>query len=120
MMPGLVGVGDVEHGAPSSASRLMPLIWMKRGLPSEKTVPATERVMLLGGHRQPDVAVDRRPACRAVTSDIMMPRSLAMIGAETMLTSATCGCSRPASSARGQRLGVQLGDDRRRSRSRSP
>jgi hypothetical protein len=23
---------------------LMPLIWMKRGLPSENTVPATERV----------------------------------------------------------------------------
>jgi hypothetical protein len=23
---------------------LTPLIWMKRGLPSEKTVPATERV----------------------------------------------------------------------------
>jgi hypothetical protein len=35
---------------------LMPLIWMKRGLPSENTVPATERVAF-GGHGQLDVAV---------------------------------------------------------------
>jgi hypothetical protein len=36
-------VGGVEHVRPISASMLMPLIWMKRGLPSENTVPATDR-----------------------------------------------------------------------------
>jgi hypothetical protein len=31
--------------SPISASMLMPLIWMKRGLPSENTVPAMDRVL---------------------------------------------------------------------------
>jgi hypothetical protein len=87
---------------------LMPLIWMKRGLPSENTVPAMERSRCVGDHGQLDIAVEA-PVLSCVVVEISMPRSLAITGAETMFTSGLADFMMPAM-ARSQRLEVHLGD----------
>jgi len=46
MIPGTSSLVVYSMCAPISASMLMPLIWMKRGLPSLKQVPATDRSRL--------------------------------------------------------------------------
>ncbi len=82
---------------------VMPLIWMKRGLPSENTVPAIERWrvgVLTVSFRKPS----NTPVLSCVVIEVLMPRSAAITGAETMFTSGFTGFISPASTAQSSAL----------------
>ncbi len=96
---GNVGVGDVDHVAADVGVEVDALDLDEARLAVGEDRAGNRAGQVLGVDRQLDVAVDTRPVLSRLTSARMMPFSLIMIGAETMLTSATWGRMRPASSA---------------------
>ena len=88
---------------------LMPLIWMMRGLPSEKTVPATERSCLSVDDGQTDVALVGAALSRADLFD-RMPRSLREGRRGDHVDVCSMRLQEAGERGRGQRARVHLGD----------